>query len=62
MRDIIRQSGYGLQFEFQAYPFGQDELVREVREVLKLKVHSPTDIAQGHFDKLLQWHAKTHKP
>lgn len=62
MRDIIKSDGYGMQFEFQAYPFGQEDLVREVQDVLKLKVHSPKDVQQGHFDRLLQWHAKTHKP
>jgi hypothetical protein len=53
---VYRNGGFALLFEEQMYPMGHNALVREVRERLGLKVHSPNEVREGDMQRLLNWH------
>ena len=46
-------------FEVQVYPFGQDGLVRRIRNILGLPVDCPRAIPEGIIDRFMRWHEKT---
>ena len=56
---IINQNGgFVLLFEDQMYPMGHSALVKEVREKLGLKIHSPNEVQDGHMQRLINWHER----
>jgi hypothetical protein len=50
--------GFTMVFEMQVWPSGQEELLKEVKEVLRLPVDSPRAIPGGIFDRFEGWLAK----
>ena len=53
---IIQKGGYAMIFETQIYPFGQQNLVKRIREVLSLPVDCPRAIPEGIIDRFMKWH------
>ncbi len=56
---VIKRGGYAMIFEVQVYPFGQDGLVRRIRNILGLPVDCPRAIPEGIIDRFMRWHEKT---
>lgn len=56
--EIIKQGGYAMIFEAQIYPFGQEDLVQKIRQVLGLPVDCPKAIPEGIIDRFINWHKK----
>lgn len=56
--EIIQRGGYVMIFETQIYPFGLDDLVEEIKRVLKLPVDCPKAIPEGIIQRFLKWHRK----
>ena len=56
--EIIRRGGYTMIFESQIYPFGQKQLVEEIKEVLELPVDCPRAIPEGIVGRFVRWHEK----
>lgn len=56
IHQVNRRGGFVLLFEEQLYPWGHGSLLREVRELLDLKVQSPRDIKEGDMARLVKWH------
>lgn len=56
--EIIKQGGYAMIFEAQIYPFGQEDLVQEIRQVLGLPIDCPKAIPEGIIDRFINWHRK----
>ncbi len=57
--EIVRKAGgFLLMFKWQLYPFGQEELAKEVRERLRLPVDCPSRIEDGTVERFLKWHLK----
>lgn len=54
--EVIQEGGFVLLFEEQMYPLGHSALLREVRQLLGLKVASPKDVKDGDIQRLLKWH------
>lgn len=58
--EMVRQTGgFSLIFKWQLYPFGQEELARQVRKRFGLPVDCPQAISRGTVDRFLNWHMKT---
>lgn len=53
---IIKGGGYVVIFEAQIYPFGQQSLVKKIREVLGLPVDCPRAIPEGIIDRFVKLH------
>jgi hypothetical protein len=61
--ELVRRSGgFTLLFEWQLYPFGLEELAKELKAELGLKVDSPRSLATGTVDRFLKWHLKQLPP
>lgn len=59
IHDLInKKGGFALLFETQIYPFGQEALVKEIKEVLGLPVDCPASIPSGIIDRFEKWHKK----
>jgi len=57
--ELVRTAGgFTLVFEWQLYPYGQEQLAYRVKERLGLKVDCPQGIADGTMQRLLNWHLK----
>lgn len=56
--EIMQYGGFALVFEAQIYPFGSKELVKDIREVLGLKVDCPRAIPSGIIDRFMKWHGR----
>jgi hypothetical protein len=56
--EIIQRGGFALLYEAQIFPFGYDELVNEIKTVLKLPVACPRAIPDGIIQRFLKWHQK----
>jgi hypothetical protein len=57
--ELVRAAGgFTLVFEWQLYPYGQEQLAHRVRERLGLKVDCPQGITDGTMQRLLNWHLK----
>lgn len=55
---IVRMGGYAMIFETQIYPFGQQDLVRRIKEKLHLSADCPRAIPGGIIDRFMNWHNK----
>jgi hypothetical protein len=53
---IIQKGGYAMIFETQIYPFGQQNVVNRIKEVLSLPVDCPRAIPSGIIDRFMRWH------
>lgn len=56
--EIIKKGGFAMIFEAQIYPFGQEELVKKIEQVLELPVDCPKAIPEGIIDRFINWHNK----
>jgi hypothetical protein len=56
MYEIYQSGGFGLLFEEQIYPWGQNALLTEVQDRLGLKVHCPRDVKEGDMQLFIKWH------
>lgn len=56
--EIIKAGGFSLIFKYQLYPFGFTDLVREVRNELRLSVDCPKAIEIGTIERLKKFHDK----
>jgi len=59
---IRRIGGFTLVFGFQLYPFGSQQLAHRVRDRLSLPVDTPSRIADGTIQRLVNWHKRQHPP
>jgi hypothetical protein len=59
IHEVNQAGGFVLLFEEQIYPWGHSELLRDVRQILGLKVSSPRDVKEGDIQRLLNWHQRT---
>lgn len=59
--EIIQNGGFVMIFETQIYPFGQNSLVKEIKEVLTLPVDCPRAIPEGIVDRFIRWHERVIK-
>jgi hypothetical protein len=53
---IWQAGGYAMIFEVQIYPFGQQDLVKRIRETLGLPVDCPKAVPDGIIDRFMRWH------
>ena len=51
--------GYAMIFETQIYPFGQQDLVKRIKEKLCLSADCPRAIPEGIIERFMNWHNKT---
>jgi len=58
MNDLGRAGGFGLLFKDQLYPFGNEALAEQVRAELRLPVHCPPMVPDGHVQRFVGWHRK----
>jgi len=56
--EIIQRGGYVMIFETQIYPYGQEEIVKKIKEKLKLPVDCPRAIPEGIIERFIKWHQK----
>lgn len=56
--DIYRAGGFSLLFKDQLYPFGNETLAEQVRAELRLPVHCPAAVPDGHVQRLTTWHQR----
>ena len=56
--EVIRAGGFSLVFKDQLYPFGNEKLAERVREELRLPVHCPASVPDGHMLRFVGWHKK----
>lgn len=56
--EIINRGGYTMIFECQIYPFGQESLVKRIKESLNMPVDCPKSIPSGIIDRFIKWHNK----
>jgi len=56
MNDLWRAGGFGLLFKDQLYPFGNETLAAQVRAELRLPVHCPPTVPDGHVQRFVKWH------
>ncbi len=61
VHEVQQSGGFTLLFEEQMYPFGHNTLLMEVREKLGLKIHSPSEVQDGHMQRFLNWHNRRGK-
>lgn len=54
--EIISRQGYALIFETQIYPFGQEQFIKKIKEVLNLPVICSRAIPEGIIDRFMKWH------
>lgn len=55
---VSREGGFCLVLRWQLYPFGFEELAREVREQLELPVDCPRRLEAGTVQRLANWHRR----
>jgi hypothetical protein len=53
---IWQAGGYAMIFEVQIYPFGQQDMVKRIKETLGLPVDCPKAIPDGIIDRFMKWH------
>jgi hypothetical protein len=58
IQEIRLRGGFTLIFEWQLYPFGQENFAAEVRDQLGLKVGCPNAIEDGTIQRFRNWHEK----
>lgn len=58
IEEVRRAGGYSLIFEWQLYPYGQEQLARRVRERFGLRVDCARAIERGTVQRFLKWHLK----
>jgi hypothetical protein len=56
--EVTRQDGFCLLMGYQFYPFAHQSLAKIVRDNLELPVDCPSRIADGTFQRFLNWHLK----
>src|SRR5205085_2571213 len=54
--ELYRAGGFGLLFKDQLYPFGNETLAARVAERLRLPVHCPPGVPDGHIQRFARWH------
>ena len=54
--DLYRAGGFALLFKDQLYPFGNERLAGDVRAELRLPVHCPPAVPDGHVVRFVNWH------
>jgi hypothetical protein len=54
---LWRAGGFGLLFKDQLYPFGNETLADQVRAELRLPVHCPPSVPDGHVQRFVNWHS-----
>ena len=57
---VIKAGGFALIFKYQFYPYGHEEVMKEVRERLGLPVDCPREVADATVERFLKWHLKEH--
>jgi hypothetical protein len=55
---VAREGGFCLVLRWQMYPFGFEELAREVRKQLELPVDCPRRLEAGTVQRLTNWHRR----
>jgi hypothetical protein len=60
--EIFRAGGFSLLFKDQLYPFGNERLADRVRMALRLPVHCPASVPDGHMQRFVGWHRKQVRP
>jgi len=53
---IWQAGGYAMIFETEIYPFGQQDLVKRIKETLGLPADCPKAIPDGIIDRFVRWH------
>src|SRR5262249_24949858 len=54
--ELYKAGGFGLLFKDQLYPFGNERLAETVRAELRLPVHCPPTVPDGHVQRFVGWH------
>ncbi len=57
IEEVRLAGGFTLLFVYQIYPFGQNELVRQITNILEMGADCPTAIPSGIIDRFMRWHA-----
>jgi hypothetical protein len=55
---VAREGGFCLVLQWQMYPFGFEELARNIREQLELPVDCPRRLEAGTVQRLANWHRR----
>ena len=58
VHEIQQRGGFTLIFKYQLYPYGFEDMAREVKSKLRLPVDCPATIAEGTCQRFLRWHRK----
>ena len=57
-KQIIDAGGFVKIFVAHIYPYGFEELVKDIRKEFQLPVDCPTDLPDTILNTFLQWHRK----
>jgi hypothetical protein len=55
---VIEQGGFVMLYDFQFFPWGHDELVKEIRDTLGLPVDCPMAVEDGTIQRFVKWHRR----